>query len=318
MKKKFFENVARLGLPVVLSVLLVAVGASAATTISTNINTGGTLDVTGATTLSSTLGVTGKTTMVYASSTGLSVSGALYMGTASSTGLVRLDSLNLTTALGAVYGGTGIDSSALSGVAVVNAGVWSASSTIAVNRGGTGSTTLSGILKGNGTGVIATAVAGVDYVLPSGNITGSAATAASSTLLANENTFSGTNTFANATTTALSIGAGTAGTTIHNLIVGSCTLASQSSGAILANVTTGFSCPVNDGITNLATSDKIFATFATTTDSGGNTLLPSPISMKTVEVRNDGTGSNLWVSLTNTSGGGANNGQLTINFMAIR
>ena len=42
-----------------------------------------------------------------------------------------------------------------------------ASTTIGVAYGGTGSTTLSGILKGAGTGIMATAVAGTDYVLPS-------------------------------------------------------------------------------------------------------------------------------------------------------
>jgi trimeric autotransporter adhesin len=40
------------------------------------------------------------------------------------------------------------------------------SGTLAVNQGGTGSTTLSGILKGNGTGSILSAVAGVDYQAP--------------------------------------------------------------------------------------------------------------------------------------------------------
>jgi hypothetical protein len=39
--------------------------------------------------------------------------------------------------------------------------------TLAVNFGGTGSTTLTGLLKGNGTGEVQTAVAGVDYATPS-------------------------------------------------------------------------------------------------------------------------------------------------------
>jgi hypothetical protein len=41
------------------------------------------------------------------------------------------------------------------------------SGTLAVNQGGTGSTTLSGILKGNGTGALQTAIAGTDYLAPS-------------------------------------------------------------------------------------------------------------------------------------------------------
>ena len=40
--------------------------------------------------------------------------------------------------------------------------------TLAVNFGGTGSTTLGGILKGNGTGYIQSAIAGTDYLIGSG------------------------------------------------------------------------------------------------------------------------------------------------------
>ena len=48
---------------------------------------------------------------------------------------------------------------------------------ISILNGGTGVNTLSGLLKGNGTTPLTTAVAGVDYVIPSGNITGNAGTA---------------------------------------------------------------------------------------------------------------------------------------------
>jgi hypothetical protein len=50
------------------------------------------------------------------------------------------------------------------------------SSTLAVGSGGTGATTFTaGLLKGNGTLAFTTAAAGTDYVIPSGNITGTAA-----------------------------------------------------------------------------------------------------------------------------------------------
>lgn len=49
--------------------------------------------------------------------------------------------------------------------------------TLAVARGGTGASTLTGLVKGNGTAAMTTAVAGTDYVIPSGSITGNAATA---------------------------------------------------------------------------------------------------------------------------------------------
>lgn len=49
--------------------------------------------------------------------------------------------------------------------------------TLPVGRGGTGVITLTGLVKGNGTGAFSAATAGVDYVVPSGSITGNAATA---------------------------------------------------------------------------------------------------------------------------------------------
>jgi hypothetical protein len=52
-----------------------------------------------------------------------------------------------------------------------------ATGTLAVAHGGTGATTLTGLLKGNGTAAITAATAGTDYVAPSGSITGNAATA---------------------------------------------------------------------------------------------------------------------------------------------
>ncbi|MDO8620566.1 MAG: hypothetical protein Q7R64_04445 [bacterium] len=76
-----------LALSLVFSTLFIAVSVGAATTISTNISTGGTLSVTGASTL------TGLTTMVYASSTGqsltgnLQVAGGLAVGSAMTNGL---------------------------------------------------------------------------------------------------------------------------------------------------------------------------------------------------------------------------------------
>ena len=62
-------------------------------------------------------------------------------------------------------------------------------STLAVNKGGTGVATITGLIKGNGTAAMAAAVAGTDYVVPSGSITGNAATA---TKLANARTINGT------------------------------------------------------------------------------------------------------------------------------
>lgn len=81
-----------IALSVFVSFVFVFAVTFAASTISTNISTGGTLTVsdtsalTGAVTMSSTLGVTGKTTLVNASSTMLTVSGNTYIATTTLTG----------------------------------------------------------------------------------------------------------------------------------------------------------------------------------------------------------------------------------------
>lgn len=51
------------------------------------------------------------------------------------------------------------------------------SGTFSVVRGGTGVSTLTGLVKGNGTSAFSAAVPGTDYVVPSGSITGNAGTA---------------------------------------------------------------------------------------------------------------------------------------------
>ncbi len=69
---------------------------------------------------------------------------------------------DLAGTLDAGSGGIGIDSSALSGIAVIDAGVWSASSTLATYRGGTGwaSVQANALLLGNGAGRLATTSSG--------------------------------------------------------------------------------------------------------------------------------------------------------------
>src|SRR3989338_3645732 len=90
------NNFFRVALSVFVSFVFVFAVTYAATTISTNISTGGTLTVsdtstlTGAVTMSSTLGVTGKTTLVNASTTMLTVSGNTYLATTTMTSGSRL------------------------------------------------------------------------------------------------------------------------------------------------------------------------------------------------------------------------------------
>jgi len=68
--------------------------------------------------------------------------------------------------------------------------------TVAVANGGTGATALTGLVKGTGTTAMVAATAGTDYVLPSGNITGTAANITGNLAVANL----GSGTGASATT----------------------------------------------------------------------------------------------------------------------
>ncbi|MFY7883594.1 MAG: hypothetical protein ACOVOV_01975, partial [Dolichospermum sp.] len=72
------------------------------------------------------------------------------------------------TALAGTISGTTLASnvvtSSLTGVGTITTGTWSGT-TIAVAKGGTGATTLSGVLLGNGTGAISTATEGTNYSL---------------------------------------------------------------------------------------------------------------------------------------------------------
>jgi hypothetical protein len=52
--------------------------------------------------------------------------------------------------------------SSLSSIGTITTGTWNGS-TIAVANGGTGATTLTGLVKGNGTSAFTAAVAGTDY-----------------------------------------------------------------------------------------------------------------------------------------------------------
>ena len=65
-------------------------------------------------------------------------------------------------------------SASFNGSANITPGV---TGTLPVSNGGTGATTLTGLVKGNGTSAMSVAVAGTDYVVPSGSITGNAGTA---------------------------------------------------------------------------------------------------------------------------------------------
>ena len=104
----------------------------------------------------------------YASSTALTVSGTAYIGSLNGPLQANNGLVSATTSVGAIYGGTGLDSSALTGIAQIVSGTWSASSTLSAAYGGTGWNSLQAntVLLGNGAGRLATTTAGTDgYVL---------------------------------------------------------------------------------------------------------------------------------------------------------
>ncbi|MES2203401.1 MAG: helix-turn-helix domain-containing protein, partial [Patescibacteria group bacterium] len=88
-------------------------------------------------------------------------------------------------------------------------GTLSLNDALSVANGGTGSTTLGGILRGNGTGQVSSVSIGSGLTFDGTTLTALAGTAASSTLLTDANTFSGANTFSQTITGNISGNAGT-------------------------------------------------------------------------------------------------------------
>jgi hypothetical protein len=90
------------------------------------------------------------------------------------------------------------------------------SGTLPVANGGTGAATLTGLVKGNGTSAMTEAVAGTDYVIPSGSITGNAANVTGTVAIANGGTgqtsIAGVKSILGLTTTNVAIGS-SSGTT---------------------------------------------------------------------------------------------------------
>ena len=99
-----------------------------------------------------------------ASTTNLIVSGTAYLGSLNGPLQANNGLVSATTSVGAIYGGTGLDSSALTGIAQIVSGTWSASSTLSTAFGGTGWGNIqsNSILLGNGAGRLATTSAGTD------------------------------------------------------------------------------------------------------------------------------------------------------------
>lgn len=95
-----------------------------------------------------------------------------------------------TTASGGGVAGVSSFSAGTTGLspATGTTGAVTLSGTLGVANGGTGATTLTGIVKGSGTSALSAAVAGTDYVVPSGSITGTASNVTGTVAIANGGT----------------------------------------------------------------------------------------------------------------------------------
>ncbi len=79
--------------------------------------------------------------------------------------------INGTSVLSGGALGSGVTASSLTSVGTIASGVWQGTK-ITVANGGTGATTLTGLIKGSGTNALTSATAGVDYLAADGEIDG--------------------------------------------------------------------------------------------------------------------------------------------------
>jgi hypothetical protein len=144
------------------------------------------------------LTVTGNTSLAAASTTALTVTGNTILNTLTTTGAAALSSLTLTTDLSAANGGTGTSTAGPAGSVIYSNGsahVYTAAGTngqilrsnaagmptwvsttslgidlstiagtLGVAKGGTGATTLTGVIKGNGTGAMTAMTGTTNYL----------------------------------------------------------------------------------------------------------------------------------------------------------
>lgn len=123
-----------------------------------NVDKGGTLDVT-------------AITWVQFSGAGQVVAGNGLTRTGNTIDAVGTTNRITVTADAIDIASTYAGQSSITTLGTITSGTWNGN-TIAVANGGTGATTLSGILKGNGTSAIGTATAGTDYLDPNSTIDG--------------------------------------------------------------------------------------------------------------------------------------------------
>jgi hypothetical protein len=120
----------------------------------------------------SVIGATYGGTGVNNGSNTITLGGSLTTSGAFATTLTVTGATNVTLPTTGTLVNTAVTTlSSLASIGTITTGVWNGS-TIAVGNGGTGATTLTGILKGNGTSAFTAAVDGTDYLSPNATIDG--------------------------------------------------------------------------------------------------------------------------------------------------
>lgn len=147
--------------------------------------------------------------------------------------------------------------------------------TVAVANGGSGATTLTGILKGNGTSPYTAATAGTDYVIPSGNITGTSANVTGVIAIANGGTGSATQNFVDLTTNQATI-AGNKTFTGNTTTGGAITIANQFN-VTPASTSTGATLTVTGAASLIPINSASTTTITVTAGASGNPIIEFPL-----------------------------------------
>jgi len=120
----------------------------------------------------SVIGATYGGTGVNNGSNTITLGGNLTTSGAFATTLTVTGATNVTLPTSGTLVNTGVTTlSSLASIGTITTGVWNGS-TIAVGNGGTGATSLTGVLKGNGTSAFTAAVDGTDFLSPNATIDG--------------------------------------------------------------------------------------------------------------------------------------------------
>lgn len=270
-----------------LAVVFVSAGiAQAATTISTNVSTGGTLSVTGASTL------TGLTSMIQASSTRLSVFDTAYFGGSATSTFSSAGALSLA---GALTGTTASFTSTL-GVTGLSSLAFASSTLLSANSAYFGATATSTFSSAGALTLIA------DLTLQNGEVISNSTNGTVSIGGASDVV----KVLGTASTSALKVGDEPAAPTINGMVFGYC---SFSNVTLAASSTDGFADCTTVPASALVAGDRVFVQATSSFEAPYVITAASTTGVSTIQLR-----------IMNTGLGAADGtlGGTSINFWALR